>query len=102
MNREIELSLRQEVETRLEQTSESVFSHLRGISAEYGMRRKEDFVASLDTSLAKKAPRPIVLAELGEAGSSKTTVARDIIAEVFGYGDKRNTKTQKLIKATGK
>lgn len=102
MGKEIpNLNLTQEIETRIEQEPESIFAHLRGISSEYGMQRKEDFVESLDTSLARKTSRPIVLAELGEAGSSKTTLARDIIAEVFGYGEKKNTKTQKLMKTTG-
>lgn len=99
MSNELEFNLRQAAEI-MQKRPESVFSNLRGVSAEFGMHRKEEFVRSLDRSLAKRK-RPIVLAILGESVSSKTTVARDIVAEVFGYGDRKITKTSKLIEQKG-
>lgn len=96
-----DLSFRQITEQRLErQGPASVFESLKSFPVEYGMQSKEVFVATIDNSLARKK-RPIVIAVLGESVSFKTNAARDMVANVFGFGKNKSTKTAELIRTTG-
>ncbi len=84
-----------------EKKRESVYDSIESFPVEFGTQSKDLFVRSLDSSLAWRK-RPVVVVFFGESASDKTGLERDIAAEIFGYGKKKNTEVAKLIRQFGR